>query len=138
MGMAAKESNIGSVKLMFNKTAVVHDKEGRTVFSVKAIVCADTSDDGTKTIVCNQEGKSTVQFDYYPLSISGVIVDNWELVGGAIIGIIVIIITFLIFWRCNYFQKVRIYDNAMNAEVEEDEIEMEGTEGTDGMEDVGL
>ena len=34
--------------------------------------------------------------------------------------------------------QVRIYDNAMNAEVEEDEIEMEGTEGMDGMEDVEL
>ena len=39
---------------------MVKDKEGRTVFSVKAIVCADTSDDGTKTIVCNQEGKVTL------------------------------------------------------------------------------
>ena len=38
-------------------TQVVEDKEGRTVFSVKAIVCADTSDDGAKKIVCNQEGK---------------------------------------------------------------------------------
>ena len=36
---------------------VVEDKEGRTVFSVKAIVCADTSEDGAKTIVCHQEGK---------------------------------------------------------------------------------
>merc|ERR1719264_1278940 len=138
--MASKESNIGSVKLMFNKTAVVKDKEGRTVFSVKAIVCADTSDDGTKTIVCNQEGKSTVQFDYYPLSISGVIVDNWELVGGAIIGIIVIIITFLIFWRCNCFQKVRIYNNAMNDDREEEEGDGPPPEGPEHleMEDVEL
>jgi len=138
--MAAKESNVGSVHMMFNKTAVVNDKEGRTVFSVKAIVCADTSDDGTKTIVCNQEGKSTVQFDYYPLSISGVIVDNWELVGGAIIGIIVIIITFLIFWRCNCFQKVRIYNNAMNDDGEEEEGDGPPPEGPEHleMEDVEL
>merc|ERR1719397_427840 len=117
--MGAKESNIGSVKLMFNKTAVVNDKEGRTEFSVKAIFCADTSNDGTKTIVCHQEGKSTVQFNYYPLSISGVILDNWELVGGAIIGIIVIIITFLIFWKCNCFQKVRVF------KPDEDDYEVE-------------
>ena len=38
---------------------VVDDKEGRTVFSVKAIVCADASEDGAKTIVCHQEGKVT-------------------------------------------------------------------------------
>jgi len=120
--MEAKGRTTASVQMMFNKKAVTEDKEGRTVFFVKAIFCADTSDDGTKKIVCNKEGKSSVQFDYYPLSISGVIVDNWELVGGAIIGIIVIIITFLIFWRCNCFQKVRIYDNAMNAECEEDDL----------------
>jgi len=44
-------------------------------------------------------------------------------VGGAIIGIIVIIITFLIFWRCNCFQKVRYYDNLP---LEGDEGEEEG------------
>ena len=36
---------------------MTEDKEGRTVFFVKAIFCADTSDDGTKKIVCSQEGK---------------------------------------------------------------------------------
>merc|ERR1712130_827403 len=81
--MEAKGRTTASVPMMFNKKAVTEDKEGRTVFFVKAIFCADTSDDGTKKIVCSQEGKSSVQFDYYPLSISGVIVDNWELVGGA-------------------------------------------------------
>jgi hypothetical protein len=140
--MEAADGSTASVQMNFNKTAVVKDKEGRTVFSVKAIVCADTSEDGVKQIVCNQEGKSTVQFDYYPLSISGVIVDNWELVGGAIIGIIVIIITFLIFWRCNCFQKVRIYDNAMRDEEEEEEegdmaVPEDGPEHVE-MEDVEL
>jgi len=135
-GKTGREGTRGKtarIQMNFNKTAVVADKEGRTVFSVKAIVCADTSDDATKTIVCHQEGKSTVKFDYYPLSISGVIVDNWELVGGAIIGIIVIIITFLIFWRCNCFQKVRYYDNLLEGDEEEEggeQLEMGESEKT--------
>ena len=50
---------IDLVKMLTLVTQVVADKEGRTVFSVKAIVCADASDDAAKTIVCHQEGKVT-------------------------------------------------------------------------------
>jgi len=137
MEAGKRSRETASVKMKFNKTAVVSDAKGRTVFSVKTIFCADTSNDGTKTIVCHQEGKSTVQFNYYPLSISGVILDNWELVGGAIIGIIVIIITFLIFWKCNCFQKVRVFkheeDDYNGGELDDDlrkgaDLEMEDVE----------
>merc|ERR1712210_245166 len=53
--MGAKESNIGSVKLMFNKTAVVNDKEGRTVFSVKAIVTLRSQDSHFPINLCESE-----------------------------------------------------------------------------------
>merc|ERR1712013_902926 len=55
---------------------------------------------------------------------------TWELVGGAVIGIIVIIITFIIFWKCNCFQKVRYYDKKFEEEEEmfDDEMNLDGCE----------
>jgi len=130
--MAAHSREIpAQIQIIFNKEAVVKDSEGRTVFHVEAIVCADTFNGGSQKPVCQAEGKSSIQFDYYPLS-SGVIIDNWQLVGGVIMGIIVIIITFLCFRHFGCFQKVRYYkdkdDYDENEEMEMGDAEMDEVE----------
>jgi len=128
--MPAKRTVNAEIKMSFNKTAVENDKEGRTVFSVSPIVCGQTSEDGVTKIACDKYGKGTVEFDYYPLDLGAIILNNWELVGGAVIGIIVIIITFIIFWKCNCFQKVRYYDKKFEEEDEmfDDEMDLDGCE----------
>jgi len=128
--MPAKRTVNAEIKMSFNKTAVENDKEGRTVFSVSPIVCGQTSEDGVTKIACDKYGKGTVEFDYYPLDLGAIILNNWELVGGAVIGIIVIIITFIIFWKCNCFQKVRYYDKKFEEEEEmfDDEMDLDGCE----------
>ena len=53
--------------------------------------------------------QNSITFVYYPERIVDAIIDYWQYMLGAVIALIVVFLTFAIFWRCNLFNRVRIY-----------------------------
>ena len=61
--------------------------------------------DGNKQIV-----RTTTSFEYIRKTTLDLLIGSWQLLAGVISGIIVFILIFIIFWKCELFKKVRFYD----------------------------
>ena len=63
---------------------------------------------------CVNENKeplqTTTSFEYIRKTPLDLLIGSWQLVAGIILGLIVFILIFIIFWKCELFKKVRFYD----------------------------
>ena len=117
------------------------ETRSKTNFDIETSIC--TLDHKTAESECGSKGNlakvRTILKVSTPVStVLAQIVNNWQIAVGGLIGIIVVILMSLIFWKCNLHQKVRVYDNMMNeaenappddagAQVEgEEKVEMRG------------
>jgi len=54
--------------------------------------------------------RTTTSFEYIRKTTLDLLIGSWQLLAGVISGIIVFILIFIIFWKCELFKKVRFYD----------------------------
>ena len=93
------------------------ETRSRTNFEIETSIC--TLDHKTAESECGSKGnlakvKTILKVSTPASTVLAHIVDNWQIAVGGLIGIIVIVLMSLIFWKCNLHQKVRVYDNRMN------------------------
>lgn len=70
------------------------------------ITCVDTG-----TVIT-----TTIKGEFFPPTILATLIGNAQLITGVAIGVIVIILTSVIFYKCNVFQKVRFFHPDQAAE----------------------
>ena len=72
--------------------------------------------------------QNQIKYVYYAKRIVDAIIDYWQYLLGAVISLIVIFLTFAIFWRCNLFSKVRFYKDDFEEEDVPADTEVENIE----------
>ena len=64
--------------------------------------------------MCSESPENIIQtitkFEYDRGTLLDSIVSKWQYIVGAAVALIVIIIIFIIFYKCNIFRRVRVYD----------------------------
>jgi len=89
-----------------------------TRFQIVTSICTMNHKQG-KNDRCVDNGKTlktTTSFEYIKETILSALIDSWQLIVGGIAGLIVFLIIFVIFYKCQLFNKVRFYKNMGDTE----------------------
>ena len=82
-----------------------------TSLCVPSAAQADSTCVDTGTVIT-----TTIKGEFFPPTIMAALIGNAQLIAGVAIGVIVIILTSVIFHKCNVFQKVRFFHPDQTAE----------------------
>jgi len=71
--------------------------------------------------------KTSTSFEYIRKNTLDLLISSWQYITGAIAGLIVFFIVFVLFYKCNIFSKVRFYKNLPDEEpLDPKEVEVDG------------
>jgi len=93
------------------KNAKLMEKVSR--FQIETSVCT-MSHKGNKNDRCVEKGnvlRTTTSFEYIRKTTLDLLISSWQLVVGGVAALIVFFLVFVIFYKCELFNKVRFYKN---------------------------
>jgi len=82
-------------------------------FEIVTSICTMSHKEGGNDQCVNENKeilKTTTSFEYIKKTPLELLIGSWQFVAGIVLGLIVFILIFIIFWKCELFKKVRFYD----------------------------
>ena len=81
------------------------------IWKIVNSICTMSHNQGTKDRCETNYLRTTTSFEYIRATTLDLLIASWQLVVGGIAALIVFLIVFIIFYKCELFTRVRFYKN---------------------------
>jgi len=118
------------IELLLNRDQMMVDPKPRSSLLVTVGICTEMSNDGRRDILCDETDKSTTTFQYFWISNTVLIIDDWEPVLMVAVCLNVIFVQLVVFWMCDCFRMARMYKfDKQETDVKNEEEEQKEEQG---------